>query len=112
MMGVPLTSTAFNEAVAKGGWAKEGPCKRQHTANQPCVIEVANEGDFFCASCGHDLGIKGCIGCCKQRFASDFFEDDPCDVGGDVDHGCCYHDDEREVEDIRSRTGQGENDGN
>jgi hypothetical protein len=100
-MGVPLTSRAFNEAVAKGGWTKPGPCQRTHAANLPGVISLANEGDFVCANCAHDLGVRGCIGCCKQRFASDFFDDDPCAVGGEVDHGCCYHDEERDVVDIR-----------
>lgn len=69
------------------------PCPKTHAANLPGVIAHHEDGDFACAGCGHDLGVRGCGGgCCKQRFASDFFEDDPCAVGGDVQHGCCYHD--------------------
>jgi len=67
------------------------PCERPHAGTLPGVVAVAGEGAFFCANCQHDLGVRGCSGCCKQHL-SEFFGDEPCDVGGDVDHGCCYHD--------------------
>lgn len=92
-----LSSAAFNEAVAKGGWKNEGPCKRTHAANLPGVIETSAEGDFWCAACGADLGIRECQGCCVQRHA-DILEGVACQVGGDVDHGCCYHDEPQSSE--------------
>jgi len=90
--------------VGPAGWRALGQyespktCKDTHAGSLPGVIPAFQGGDHFCASCGHDLGVRGCIGCCKQRFASDLFEDDPCDVGGDVDHGCCYHDEQNDQE--------------
>lgn len=75
-----------------GAWKQGQGCRKQHAMNLPGVIETSNEGDFWCAHCGADIGTKACApGCCKQRFA-DLFETEPCEVGGDVDHGCCYHD--------------------
>lgn len=102
-MGQPLTSKAFNEAVAKGGWGPKA-CNKQHAANLPGVVDIYSGGDFYCAHCQSDLGVHPYARCCKVSFP-DVFEDDPCALrgaGADVDHGCCYHKEDRDVVDIRS----------
>lgn len=102
-MGQPLTSKAFNEAVAKGGWGPKG-CNKQHAVNLPGVIDDGTEGDFFCVGCGRDLGIRQCDGCCGNRYA-DILGENCCEVNASVGHGCCIHDQGREgVVDIRAST--------